>query len=353
MFNQHSAPLKNLVSKDGVAAISEAGFEAGKKAAFIADAAAKSLFSFAAAGIKTLTETAAAGTGQPIKLNKFTVTVKRLLAEGGFGSVYIVSNAAARGDFALKKLNCQSREQVEEASEELAALQRFSGADNIIRLLDYATLKSTGGTVIYMLFPLYDVGTTWDLIEAAADERAAWPFPEARALHILRGVCRGLDAMHQAGVAHRDIKPHNILLDHESNAVIMDLGSVTKARVVVTSRRQASILQEDAAVKASAPYRCPELTETPSEINIDERIDIWSLGCTAYCLAFGNSPFESPREGVLRLAILNGKYKTPAPLRNRDCAFSQRFMDLIQSMLQVDHTQRPFARDLFSMCEGL
>jgi serine/threonine kinase 16 len=159
--------------------------------------------------------------------------------------------------------------------------------------------------------------------------------------------------MHQEGFAHRDIKPHNILLDHDSKPVIMDLGSATIARVQVTSRRQASLLQEEAAIKASAPYRCPELTEVPNEICIDERIDIWSLGCTAYCLAFGNSPFESTREGVLRLAILNGNYKKPTPARTRDCSFSTGFMDLVQTMLAVDPGQRPYARDILLMCQSL
>ena len=35
---------------------------------------------------------------------------------------------------------------------------------------------------------------------------------------------------------------------------------------------------------------------------------MWALGCTLFCLAFGRSPFETSREGVLRLAILNGRY---------------------------------------------
>ena len=154
--------------------------------------------------------------------------------------------------------------------------------------------------------------------------------------------------MHRAGYAHRDIKPHNILLDADDTPVIMDLGSVAKARISVTGRRQASMLQEEAAVKASAPYRAPELTEVPNEIDLDERIDVWSLGCTAFCLAFGNSPFESAREGVLRLAILNGSYKIPDPPRNRDCQYSGRLLDLIIGTLQVDHHARPFVDQIFA-----
>ena len=74
----------------------------------------------------------------------------------------------------------------------------------------------------------------------------------------------------------------------------------------------------------------------PNECDIDEKCDIWSLGCTAYCLAFGNSPFESPKEGVLKLAILNGRFSIPAKNANiHGVVFSSGFVGLIQAMLQV------------------
>lgn len=340
-------PRGSRQEKDRVAALSEAGLEAGQMAAQLASSAAKSLFSFATSSIKSLAEMTDGAGGQVVKLGRTSVTVKRLLAEGGFGQVYLASGTGG-SDFALKKLNCQSREQVQEAHDELGALQRFSN-DNIIRLLDHAVVKSGAGTVFYLLFPLYERGTTWDMVaSASADSSVRWPFPQARILHIAKGVCRGLEAMHKAGFAHRDIKPHNILLDADDDPVIMDLGSVAPARISVTSRRQASMLQEEAAVKASAPYRAPELTEIPNEIEIDERIDVWSLGCTVFCLAFGNSPFESPREGVLRLAILNGSYKIPDPPRNRDCQYSGGLLDLIVSTLQVDHHARPFVDQILA-----
>jgi serine/threonine kinase 16 len=86
---------------------------------------------------------------------------------------------------------------------------------------------------------------------------------------------------------------------------------------------------------------------------IDERVDIWGLGCTLYCLAFGRSPFETPQEGVLRLAIINGRYTVPAGNRYRNCVYSPGFMRLIERMLDADHTTRPFVHEVLSAANNL
>jgi serine/threonine protein kinase len=101
----------------------------------------------------------------------------------------------------------------------------------------------------------------------------------------------------------------------------------------VRSRRDALNLEEEAAIKCSAPYRAPELTQvhpTPpppllfslassgalssliSDLlvqvsypcDIGGWCDMWSLGCTMFALAFGRSPFESPKSVIfLRLSL--------------------------------------------------
>jgi serine/threonine protein kinase len=92
----------------------------------------------------------------------------------------------------------------------------------------------------------------------------------------------------------------------------MDLGSVTDARMKVLTRRSALVAEDEAAVKTSAAYRAPELTQVQVDSELTEAVDMWAVGCTMFCLSFGRSPFETSREGVLKLAILNGKYDTPA-----------------------------------------
>ena len=117
---------------------------------------------------------------------------------------------------------------------------------------------------------------------------------------------------------------------------------------------QALKVEDEASCKCSAPYRAPEITQVSNECVIDEKIDTWSLGCTAYCLAFGNSPFENSREGVLKLAILNARYSIPTNNTNL-CGFrySEGYIQLINSMLQLNPNDRPDMDDIVQTCKIL
>ena len=154
------------------------------------------------------------------------------------------------------------------------------------------------------------------------------------------------------------------------HGVLIDFGSCGSARTMINSRAQALAMQEDAERNCTAPYRCPELWDVPSECVIDEKVDIWSLGCTMYACLFGKSPFESAIEesgGSLMLAVMSGKVKwwadssgaSPAssaraaaaaapPMPFAECVY---FKAIIEKMLSVESMQRPSAEQVIVMLE--
>ncbi len=282
-------------------------------------------------------------TNKIIQLSKSRVSIIKLLADGGFGSVYLVKEESNNKQYALKILNCQSKEQIIDGQHEIKSLQKFDHK-NIINLVDYSILNNQGNTIINILFPLYSNGTVWNKIEN--NDGIKWPFPERIAINIILGVSHALNHIHKKGYCHRDMKPHNILLTDDYNPILMDFGSVTTARHNISNRKDALDMEELAANKTSAPYRPPELTAVNYPSTIDERVDVWGLGCTMFCMAFGYSPFETPKEGLSKLAILNANYKFPNGNKNNDCIYSRDYTNLISTMLQLDPANRPFTQDI-------
>ncbi|KAF8525758.1 other/NAK protein kinase [Hysterangium stoloniferum] len=143
--------------------------------------------------------------------------------------------------------------------------------------------------------------------------------------------------------AHRDIKPGNVMLaDDGHTPILMDFGSTIKARVKIETRSQAVAQQDVAAEQSTMPYRAPELFDVKTGCTLDEKVDIWSLGCTLYALAYSHSPFETAQTteqgGSIAMSVLNGSYKHPA---NAGSIYSEGLRSLIDFMLKVDPNERP------------
>lgn len=170
-------------------------------------------------------------------------------------------------------------------------------------------------------------------------------FSERECLRFFSLLLDAVQALHDLGFAHRDIKPGNILLSDTDpvEPVLMDFGSVAPLSYVISSFRDARRECEAAARYSSAAYRAPELWEAGSASfrgTIDGRADVWSLGCVLYAMAFRSfSPFEDPRDGVQQLAILSGNVSFES--KSHVSSFSPTFIALVRWILTPDIVERP------------
>ncbi|XP_057472360.1 uncharacterized protein LOC130760956 [Actinidia eriantha] len=310
-----------------------------------------------------------------INENRFRIV--RQLGEGGLAHVFLVkevlpessavsgagiakkckdsTHVSDDGTYAMKKVLIQNTEQLELVREEIRVSSLFSHP-NLLPLLDHAIIpvKSTQEGAwkheAFLLFPVHLDGTLLDNTKAMKAKKEF--FSTSDVLHIFRQLCAGLKHMHSLDppYAHNDVKPGNVLITHRKGqsplAILMDFGSARPARKQIHSRSEALQLQEWASEHCSALFRAPELWDCPSHADIDERTDIWSLGCTFFAIMYGVSPFEYALEesgGRLQLAIVNAQIKWadgPTP------PYPEALHKFVTWMLQPQATVRPRIDDI-------
>jgi len=152
--------------------------------------------------------------------------------------------------------------------------------------------------------------------------------------------------------AHRDLKPGNVMIaDDGTTPILMDLGSCLKARISIQNRSQALSQQDIAAEHSTMAYRAPELFDVKTGTTLDEKVDIWSLGCVLFALAYLRSPFENTQTteqgGSIAMAVLNAQYKHPTS------SYSQGLQALIDSMLKINPQERPDIQQVLDATERL
>ena len=189
----------------------------------------------------------------------------------------------------------------------------------IARVYDYGESAEFGGA--YLVMELVN-GEPLSAILARAGRLS----PDVT-LDIVSQAARALDAAHQAGIVHRDIKPGNILVAAGGTTKITDFGIAT-----AVAAAQASHLTETGMVMGTAMYVSPEqATGAP----VTDASDIYSLGVVAYeCLA-GHPPFTASEP----LAIAFAHKHEPVPALPPDVA--QPVSDLVYHLLAKTPEERP------------
>eukprot|EP00039_Didymoeca_costata_P020909 m.342825 g.342825 ORF g.342825 m.342825 type:complete len:297 (-) comp21881_c0_seq1:79-969(-) len=274
--------------------------------------------------------------GLAYQVGRHHVAVRGHLGDGGFSVVELVQEG--NESFALKIMTCLEKSDEQRALQEVDIYGKFNHA-NIIKLIDHGTKPSAtqaGATDVLMLFPAYPRGTLEGKVAKMAKINEY--FLEHTALVLFQGICLAIREFHETGYVHRDLKLGNVLLDERDRPIVMDFGSVVKAKIEVNSRKEALQQTEMAAQHSTMPYRAPELFEVESECVLTEKTDIWSLGCLLYALCYRETPFEAVagNTGSLALAVAQGKIKWP-----EHDPYSQDLRDLITEMLTLDPVERP------------
>jgi serine/threonine kinase 16 len=112
-------------------------------------------------------------------------------------------------------------------------------------------------------------------------------------IKLFSGICFGLNFIHEADLAHRDLKPQNILLsNNKQEAILTDFGSMTEKNIKIVDSKKRQEIEDWSAQNCSMFYKAPELFSPKVGMVISEKADLWSLGCLLYYLMFNKGPFD-------------------------------------------------------------
>lgn len=289
---------------------------------------------------------------ETITVNSKKYTVREHLGQGGFSTVLLVEDTITHKKYAIKKIVCHGQEDQRLAAKEVE-YHNIVKHPNVIECID-STHKGTADPLVnatsevLIVLPYYHRGTLANELERRAKTNDYLSATEI--LNIFLQICEGVKAFHEAKpepLAHRDLKTANIVLDDGATPIIMDLGSVAPARVKVCGTKAAQNLQDTAAERCSMPYRAPELFNVESYCMVDERTDIWSLGCILYALCYFKSPFDTvyERGDSVALAVISANITFPG-----NAPYNEDMQNLILSMLKVNPMARPY---IYSVIESV
>jgi serine/threonine-protein kinase len=214
----------------------------------------------------------------PERVGPYVVVAE--IGHGGMGVVYRAHDPRLRRDVALKLLPRALVRDTTARDRFITEARAASALDhpNICTIFDIGELDDGR---LYLAMALCARGTL-------ADRLTSGRSGVGPAVDIASQVAGALDAAHEAGIVHRDVKPHNIAFGERGEARLLDFG--------IAMLGGAMGLDVDATAGTPA-YMAPEQVRGE---RVDRRVDVWSLGVVLFEMLAGQRPFGGgAREAVL------------------------------------------------------
>lgn len=245
-----------------------------------------------------------------------------IVGNGGMSVVYGAYDIKSRETYALKMFDdssCESDEERKEAKRrflnEIATMSRLSH-ENIVNFID----RSKDGEPLYFVMEYVEANN----LKLRIDDCGALPPEEI--LDYAEQILRALIHAHKNGIAHCDVKPHNIMLLGNGKIKLTDFGI---ARFIDSKEN----VDSDTAV-GTAYYISPEQA---SGKKIDQRSDIYSLGVMMYEMATGRLPFIATDTSTVSKMHIENKPTRPS-------VFNQELPTGLEQIILRAMEKMPFMR---------
>jgi len=238
-----------------------------------------------------------------------TIIKHRVLGEGTFGQVWLVSHILTKKPYALK---IQSKKWLLEKGQDRGVIREKT----IMAMIDHPFVIKLMNAFqdernLYMITKIYFGGELWHLMR----ETKHTGMSERRSKFYTGCILEGLSYLHGKKICYRDLKPENVLLDDEGYCVLIDLGFAK----VVTSKTY--------TLCGTPLYIAPEVILQRGH---NKNADIWSLGVLIYELVVGKTPFYT--RGIDQATLFKRICRAQYTVEGK-C--SPEAQDLIKRMLRL------------------
>ncbi|HUQ83088.1 MAG TPA: protein kinase [Gemmatimonadaceae bacterium] len=262
--------------------------------------------------------------------------IERQLDGGGMSNVYLVADAALSRRIVVKMLPPNPTARVDS--------ERFRREIQIVAGLQHPCIVPVLTTGFVDDSPYYAMPfVAGESLRAKLSTGQLLPL--ARATRILRDVASAITHAHEHGVAHRDLKPDNVLLS-SGYAVVTDFGI---AKAVSSARAELDVELTSRGMTVGTPaYMAPE--QAAADPAADHRVDVYALGIMAYEILTGQRPFVGRTAQELLVAHIT---KAPTPITDRRLDLPARLASLVMRCLAKAPEDRPSASETVELLDGI
>ncbi len=254
-------------------------------------------------------------TSSPSQLGRYTEL--KLLGQGGMGAVYKAYDPSLQRTVAIKVMLGQNPEFLARFEREARAVAKLSHP-NVVQVYDFGRDDQNNP---YFVMELLSGRSLDSLLKEKG------PLPNVKVADVLRQAADGLQAAHAVGIVHRDIKPHNLMLDDTGNVKIVDFG-------IARDMASTDELTSTQATPGTLHYMAPEVLSGQAA---DARADIYALGLVGFHLLVGKPPFT----GQSAVAVAMKQINEPLPdLREEAPGCPTSLRRLIERMTEKSPSAR-------------
>jgi serine/threonine-protein kinase len=267
--------------------------------------------------------------------------IEKPLGAGGMSEVWVAEHALLGRHAAIKVLRAELSRKPDIARRFFNEARAMTAIANpgVVQIFDFG-FHIDGSA--YIVMELLDGET----LERRLRRVGALAVPEA--LHIVRQVASGLRAAHAHGIVHRDLKPDNIFLARDSEVVGGERAKLLDFGIAKLLGERSAMTTQESIVLGTPAFMSPE--QCRGSGSVDQRSDVYSLGCVLFMLVTGRPPFDGIGSGEAIAMHL----REPAPPPSRCAAGIPPAVDeLVLRCLAKDPEERPTAGELATTITAL